>query len=1101
MEYLTEKYWEKINNEMSDNKGISFENLVRDLLIAEYGKAAFQSTKHSWDGSKDFFYYSRQRNFWAECKNYASSIDLKVLASTLIMAQLSEIDTVLFYSYSPINVNTKAKLLINAEKKGKTIYFYDDIALERKIFENWDYIGELYFPDYSYTGTPIVQSEHSYEAKCLLYGNPLDISSTIDGYELDHLTLFKMFEMNICVINRKNVSNTLSLKFKKIDDIKSQFEVYHEHTIKSKTVISLAPYEGKNIQIWFIPVKENCTIPNPFINNKRLSLPKSVEFKAIKIINRNNRRLIGKSYEKCLLDFKQRVLFETDKLKVGIFYGNSGTGKSKLYEECLNISKISGYEIIDFCSIPNAPKLPSVQEFIQKLLIAIYGISLDTIEQIFKAATFCTDDDPFLTEQPEYRMIAEIFHIATTDDMQKWLNQYLNLVVLQLAKNKFIIAIDNIQFLRDDIIDLIDNICNQLINIPYCDTKFLFTFNLDYIKRNSKADIFLGNYTSNRSISVVKHIKGFENSQECYEFLQETLSIGNIFQKVEIDSIAENLNKNPFYLEQMIYWLVDKNVLEQLGNHYTIKNVFLFKSLIRNIPNTVFDILEERWNYYRKCNKLDFEKTIILFSAIHLYKELEKKDIDDLKISWDTIKELEKMGFIALEDTINVIAIKFRHDILDKFFSKMYSSFSKKIIDYENQHNIALRENKLRYYLGKLYTEKSDLYLSSIQISEMLTIHVDSELAYEFYLLLFEKYLASFEQNYPKNKTAWINNIYQIIVCVHDILGNAVMKKCANSLLLKVQNIQEIYHYLEYGKVLLYISEAYDSMGDYQDAVSLIKNYKNKAFGSKAENINTLEQKMLLSEIYNRLHVYCRHQVLYPLENDEVMGYLNTSTEIANDISYAVMQYVNYSDKGYLYYDLPLSDEKHINTMFYWQEACKIYERGGAEAKELNYLRKKVQLALLQGDAEKAIHATETGLEQVDLSPNAYQQTFFKWWFYHALAEGYLLNYKPENAAAIEKALERAHFYSELLESNKKFYYLQLSAINMYYSGKKDEATALNKEAIELVEVSNYKKKKKSLKCQLLENEATLSSANPKPQNNMYSQIYTIDRLFNLPCI
>ena len=112
-----------------------------------------------------------------------------------------------------------------------------------------------------------------------------------------------------------------------------------------------------------------------------------------------------------------------------------------------------------------------------------------------------------------------------------------------------------------------------------------------------------------------------------------------------------------------------------------------------------------------------------------------------------------------------------------------------------------------------------------------------------------------------------------------------------------------------------------------------------------------------------------------------------------------------------------------------------------------------------------------------------------------------MLNYKPENATAIEKALERAHFYSELLESNKKFYYLQLSAINMYYSGKKDEATALNKEAIELVEVSNYKKKKKSVKCQLLDNEATLSSANPKPQNNMYSQIYTIDRLFNLPCI
>lgn len=167
----------------------------------------------------------------------------------------------------------------------------------------------------------------------------------------------------------------------------------------------------------------------------------------------------------------------------------------------------------------------------------------------------------------------------------------------------------------------------------------------------------------------------------------------------------------------------------------------------------------------------------------------------------------------------------------------------------------------------------------------------------------------------------------------------------------------------------------------------------------------------------------------------------------------------------------------------------------------MNYLRKKVQLALLRGEDEKAIHAAETGLEQVNLSPNAYQQTFFKWWFYHALAEGYLLNYKTENATALEKALERAHFYSELLESNKKFYYLQLSAVYMYYSGKKNEAATLNKEAIELVEASNYKMKKNSLRCQLLENETTLHSIDPKPKDNVYSQIHTIDRLFNLPCM
>lgn len=1101
MEYLTEEYWKELNAEKAINKGICFENLVRDLLIAEYGKAAFQNTKHSWDGCKDFFYYSRQRNFWAECKNYASSIDLKVLASTLIMAQLSEIDTILFYSYSSINVNTKSKLLINAEKKGKTIFFYDDIALERKIFEYWEYIGEFYFPQFSYTQMPPIQPVHSYEAKCLLFGNPLDITSSIDGYELNHLTLFKMFEMNICIINRENVSNTISLGFKKIEQIKSQFEVYHEHSIKSKTTISLAPYEGKNIQIWFIPVKENCKIPNPYINNKRLSLPKNVEFKAIKIKNKNNRRLIGKSYEKCLADFKQMVLFETSKLKTGVFYGNSGTGKSKLYEECLNLSKVNGYEIIDFCSMPNTQKVPSIQEFIQRLLIAIYAISLDAMEHIFKAMAFSSDAGPFLTEQPEYRMLSEMFQINNTVDIKKWLKQYLNLIVLKLAKSKYIIAIDNFQFFSDDIIDLIDDICNQLINLQHCSTKFLFTFNVDYIKRNSKVDIFLGNYTSNHSISFVRHITGFANPQECFEFLQETLSIGDIFQTIEINDIAEKLNRNPFYLEQMIYWLQDKNVLEQTQNHYSVKNVFLFKGLIRNIPNTVFDILEERWDYYKKYNKSDSEKATILFSAIHLYKELEKKDIDDLEISWDIIKELERLGFIIFEDTFNFITIKFRHDFIDNFFSKRYSSFSKKIIDYENQQNLSLRKNNFRYYLGKLYTEKPIFFLSNAQMAEILTLHIDSRLAYEFYLLVFEKYLACFEKNYPEDKIAWINNIYQIIVCIHDILGNVVMKKCVSYLLLKLSNISEIFHITEYGKFLLYVSEAYDSMGDYKEALWLIMNYKNKAFGNQDENVRTIEQKRLLSEIYNRLHVYCRHQVLSPLENKEIMGYLNTSAEIADDIMYAVMQYVNFSDRGYLYYDLPLYDEKHVNTVLYWQEACKIYDKGGAETKELNYLRKKVQLALIQGDAEKAIHATEIGLEQVDLSPNAYQQTFFKWWFYHALAEGYLLNYKTENATAIEKALERAHFYSELLESNKKFYYLQLSAINMYYTGKKDVAAAFNKEAIELVETSNYKMKKNSLRYQLLENEATLHSVNPKPKDNIYSQIHTIDHLFNLPCI
>lgn len=1099
MIFLTEKYWNYLNTKQTSNKGICFENLVKKMLIAEYGKAIFQGTRDSWDGSKDFFYYSQQKKYWAECKNYASSINLNVLASTLIMAQLSEIDTILYYSYSAINVNTKAKLLLNASRKGKTIYFYDDTALEQKIFQYWDCIGEEFFPDFSKNDIKLEKSEYNLEVKCLLYGNPLDLETTIEGYELNHLTLFKMFEMDICIINREQSSNRVTFGFKKLTQLKMQFEVFPEHMFKTKTEIILAPYEGKVIRLWLIPIKENCKIPRPYINNVQIGLPKNVEFKVLEA--RNSRRLIGQSYEQYLSNFKKNVLFESMMLKIGILYGNSGTGKSKLFQECLNSAKISGYDVIDFGNLNNSKNVLSIQDFIKKLLVVIYDISLDMLEEIITNIKLQKNTDSIIKNQLEYCMLADVFSITNNTDMQNWSSQYLDIIILKLAKYKFLIAIDNVQFFNDDIVDLLDYICTGLIITKPCNTKFLLTFNMDYIKKDSKVSQFLSKYTSESSLTYAERIIGFKSSEECYEFLQEAFSIGEVFQKTDIEYIVKNLNRNPFYLEQMIYWLQEKQVLVSNNNTYEIRDHLLFKHLIRTIPNTVYNILLERWNYYQKHSDTEAEKTIVLFSAIHLYNELTKMDIDELNISWDSVVELEKVGFVTIEDTFHHINVSFRHDLIDKYFSKMYPMFSRKTIEYENKMDKMIRNSDVRYYFEKLYGEENDTPLSNTQISEILSLHIDGRLCYEFYLLVFEKILKSFEYNYSKNKIIYINNMHQIIVYIHDILGNDIMVNSVDKLLYKLKNVHDLFSYLEYGKLLLYISEAYDSMGKYQEAAQLIEDYKEKAFGNQSEKTLSIEQQKLVSQIYNRLHVYSRHQVSNPLENKDIMDYLNKSSNIADEIQDAVMQYVNYSDRGYLYYNLPLSDENHVKTKLYWKKACNIYENRNAKAKYINYLRKKTQLALLEGDSLKAIRAAERGLEEIDLSPYAYQQTFFKWWFYHALAEAYLLCYESKNVEEIEKSLERAHFYSDLLVSNKKFYYLQLKSVYMYYLKRYNDAIELNKEAIRLIESSNYRIKIPSLKKQLHENEAVLNSISGKPQHNLYSQIHTTDRLFNLPCM
>ena len=717
-----------MTEENTNDKGICFEKLVENLLIAEYGKAVFQGTRASWDGSKDFYYYSHQNKYWAECKNYTSSIDLKVLASTLVMAQLSEIDTILYYSYSAINVNTKAKLLLSASRKGKNVYFYDDTVLEQKIFQYWDCIGEIYFPEFSKEDISFENLEHNIESKCLLYGTPLDLGAAIAEYEVKHLTLFKMFEMDICIINRTQSNNKINFGFKKLAQLKAQFDVYPEYQFRSKTEIILGPYEGKVIRLWLVPLKENCTLPNPCINGKSIGLPKNVEFKALQ--SRRNSRLIGKSYDQILTNFKKNVLSDNVKLKICVFYGNSGTGKSKLFQECLNSSKISGYDIVEFGNLNNSKSLLSTQDFIQKLLVAIYSISLDMLEEIIKEIKFQGNNDLFIKKQPEYHMLADVFSVTDTVTMQKWINQYIDLIVVKLAKCKFLIAIDNVQFLDNEIIDLLDFICTKLINIKPCNTKFLFTFNVDYIKKDSKASQFLSQYTSDDSLTCAEHITGFKSSQECYEFLQESFSIGEVFQRNDIEYIVKNLNRNPFYLEQMIYWLQEKQVLESREGSYKISDHIAFDKLIRNIPNTVYKILLERWNYYQKNYKSEIEKVTILFSAIHLYNELTKREIDELKISWEIITELESMGFITIEDTLYHTSVSFQHDLIDNFFAKIYPSFSKQAITYENKMNIVLRCSDTRNFMGKLYSDENNCLLTNSQISEILSVHVDGRLCY-----------------------------------------------------------------------------------------------------------------------------------------------------------------------------------------------------------------------------------------------------------------------------------------------------------------------------------------------------------------------------------
>lgn len=133
------------------NKGLLFEDLIEKLIAAMFPNEIWRRTAESNDGKRDFVYPYEENlpdKKWAECKNYSNTLSLNVIAPTLIMGALEEIQCIIFFSYSPLNENALDGLLRYSENQHKTIRVYDGIVLDSLICKYHALHGiEDFFPD------------------------------------------------------------------------------------------------------------------------------------------------------------------------------------------------------------------------------------------------------------------------------------------------------------------------------------------------------------------------------------------------------------------------------------------------------------------------------------------------------------------------------------------------------------------------------------------------------------------------------------------------------------------------------------------------------------------------------------------------------------------------------------------------------------------------------------------------------------------------------------------------------------------------------------------------------------------------------------------
>lgn len=267
-------------------------------------------------------------------------------------------------------------------------------------------------------------------------------------------------------------------------------------------------------------------------------------------------------------------------------------------------------------------------------------------------------------------------------------------------------------------------------------------------------------------------------------------------------------------------------------------------------------------------------------------------------------------------------------------------------------------------------------------------------------------------------------------------------------------------------------------------------------------NDSSTEQKRFLSELYNRLHVYRRHQCEFPLNDPLVIEYIKKAIQLSIETEFYDMDYVNNSDMGYLYYSLPAISKNKQFTLQYWKKACEVFEHHNIPSKKLNYIRKCVQIALLHKASNEAINKCMEGIDYIEYGKHSYQKLFFKWWFHLALAEGYLQDISSYSLENVNKCLNRAQEYADLLKTNKKSYILFLRAIYFYYKGSSEKSIEYFTSCYELLTHSNYISKMNILREQTETNKKiVLKQYITGSEKHLTSQIITKDGLFNLICL
>lgn len=997
--------------------GQKFEAIIEILLKEMFPGLKWVPTQITNDGNKDFWAVKQGDIYWAECKNYASALELKIIAPTLLMAQLCNADEIYFFSVSPINSNTKKKICYYSQVNKKKVHFICDCVLEnlllqfektRAFFAN---IPSLSLGD----SIPLLPEQYT-----LILKNPfLNIitNDQILGQPIEEISLNEIITEHVFVINNSPDILNFSIKIDTQNDDLYYFE-YLEDCVPStigkiSDIFSIRPYEvfTKTYNFRVAVYKPELQLPSLQVIYEDMTdiSSENVVKQMIKCESVGIVPLIGEEYETI------NTMFETNlksqkRLFVFLCKGKSGVGKTRMLEEAATLLIKNHYHLLNFVGLEENESSFSI---IREIVFVLYNITEHMLEEMF----FNNNPAGFQQELPtDISASVQLLYALYIHkhNIKAFLNDYGDIIYEKLSYEKYALIIDNLQYFDEGMLEFIKGMylyaknTNRKNAIVLC-----VTINEDYLNANIPAKKISHLLEKAENINYIQfyapNVTGFSKNSALL-FLKQLLKIKEETYDQYFYELINKANYIPYNIKHYAECLSEnKKISSLVNNQRVIHNPASFVAMIDELPEKLEESLNDRWErmQYSFCSahaNINIERMennfLYILSCLHIFRHLTYEGLCYVGCKKIYIKYLENFCFIKKVKNRNVYVYKFDHDLIENFFEKIAPNnlweaekrlAKQNLIDFEDSYPYVI------HYLGLF--NFTDIYTLQTNI----IYGIDNELPYRLFLRFQQLSLKMLFKHWEtfNDYEKCFNLARRICTSIRERFGGRYAHDFYKQLkkFFSKYPVQKLLTITGFSDVLFDTCENYHHMKEYKYVTTIYNKYLS-AYEEECRIHPTEVNLGILSFIYNRLSIAYKHlqnKRSYELRDWYIDNSLNIAVNLKNRQYYAESLY----DKAAFYYNRVENKEQFIK---FCKQSCEEVDNQNIELMYLHNKQRKIRLAFVQGKRDEILKMINEGLDYIEDGEYSEYRFFFSKFFHAAKAMLYLLN-KEKYTEALQETI------------------------------------------------------------------------------------------------